>query len=734
MDNVYTDYVCLDKELKNIKYTTIKRRQKDNATDSYKEVTYLDNLCSCDIETTSGFLYNSEMENILYNDYLNNMCVNPSFNKIYKHYEIQPFIHDTTLNDLFHEKYSVCYFWSACIEDDIINRFYGRTLESFKKFVDELMELLPDIYIIFYIHNASFEFQFFRNIFDNMRVFARKTRKPIYFTWENLIFRCSYMLTRLSLAKWAKVKKLPHQKLIGDLDYIKIRTPYSNMKPTEIDYGVVDSIIVIEGLHEYKEQYKHVYAIPLTQTGVVRKEVNSLLAKETKLHKKNRDNFPDTLPYYQQLVSIFGGGLTIANYIWVDKVLKDLRSRDSTSAYPWQMESQLYPSTRFMETTEIGKYIDNPYCLYYIEVEYFDIKSLYWLNYISISKCIKTVGAVCVNGRVQSADYLKIRVCDVDYKIISRSYTSKRKKILSFKYAIGAPLNNTFRKYLLTLFNNKCTLDGINPDLYAKSKEYFNGMYGNIVTKELVDMVLYEENKWSIKKLTPELFDSKVEKILEKMYKLNFSYAQGVWVPAYQRQAQWSFVYDLDSYIAYMDTDCHKYFWDDYTENVFEKYNKQVRIRQEEVAKELDVSIDLFRPITPKGVQKSLGEYTIETEYKEFKTLGAKRYAYKDNNDTIHITVSGVNKEKGATQLKNLEEFKDGYIFDYEHSGSLTITYLDNQPPICYNKGKYDEFTCFYRYGITSEPSTYTTSLKKEYRELLAEVKGTQTRLIMENK
>lgn len=697
INNVFTDYISLDKTIDKIKYNTI----------IYHDTKYLDNLLSCDIETTSAFLYYNELE---------------------------AFIYDEELNKKYHEKYALCYFWSACIEDDIINRFYGRTLESFKKFVDDLINLLDETVIIFYIHNASFEFQFFRNVFNDMEVFARKTRKPIYFQWKNVIFRCSYMLTRLSLANWAKSKKLEHQKLIGDLDYIKIRTPYSYMESQEIEYGLVDSIIVIEGMREYKKQYKHVYAIPLTQTGIVRKEVNQLLARESKLHKKNKDNFPDNLEYYKELVSIFGGGLTIANYIYADKIMTNLRSRDATSAYPWQMESRLFPSTRFLETDNYGKYIDNPYINYYIEVEYWDIKSLFWLNYISISKCIKSVGTVCVNGRIQSADYIRIRLCDCDYRIISRSYTSKRKNIISFKYAISAPLNNKFRIYLLSLFNNKCTLDGINPELYAKSKESLNGMYGNMVTKELVDDILYEYNKWDIKRLTPELFDNKVEKILEKMYKLNFSYAQGVWIPAYQRESLWGFVYDLDSYIVYMDTDCQKYIYDDYTESIFDNYNKKIRARQEEIAKELDISIDSFRPVTPKGVQKSLGEYTIETSYKEFKTIGAKRYAYKDDKDIIHITVSGVNKEKGATQLKNLEEFKDGYVFDYEHSGSLTLTYLDNMKCICYNKNKYDEFTSFYRYGICGEPSTYTTKLEREYKYLIAEIKQSQTQLIVENK
>lgn len=51
-----------------------------------------------------------------------------------------------------------------------------------------------------------------------------------------------------------------------------------------------------------------------------------------------------------------------------------------------------------------------------------------------------------------------------------------------------------------------------------------------------------------------------------------------------------------------------------------------------------------------KGRKHIIGLFENESEqgnqftYKEFVTLGAKKYAYKDFNEEIHITVSGVPK------------------------------------------------------------------------------------------
>ena len=58
------------------------------------------------------------------------------------------------------KKFAICYVWQFSINDNI---FWGRTLEDFKDFLQELEYYEPHKKIV-YIHNFSFEFQFLINV------------------------------------------------------------------------------------------------------------------------------------------------------------------------------------------------------------------------------------------------------------------------------------------------------------------------------------------------------------------------------------------------------------------------------------------------------------------------------------------------------------------------------------------------------------------------------------------
>lgn len=684
-------YQSFDKKLNEIEYISIKDR---------KGIEYCDNIMAFDIETTSAFYFQNSLE---------------AYNSQHK--------------EEYTEKYSLCYFWSFCIDGYC---FYGRTLEDFLYFLLELESLTVNLIKIIYVHNLSFEFQFLRNVFTEMKVFARKIRKPLYFTWKNYEFRCSYMLTNQSLEMWAKTHNLSHHKLVGDLDYNVIRTPYTSMTDKEIQYGLVDSIIVVEGIQQFKKQYKHVYRIPLTQTGIVRREVNNLLMKETKLHKKILNIYPTELDEYKTYVNLFSGGYTHANRLWADTTLLNLYSRDRTSAYPWEMISNQYPNSKFIPTKKIDIIMDNPDMTYYCTVSLYGVESLFWNSYISISHCRDYKDVVCDNGRIISAKYLKLTVLDVDLNIIQKSYKIDDYQIEDLNYATKDYFPDKFRKYILTLFNNKTSLKDIKEyeDLYMRSKEQLNSLYGMMVTKNLTDDIIFD-NDWQIDRLTNQKFYKKIDEELDKFYKLNFIYSQGIYIPAYQRSSLWEGVLHHDEDIVYMDTDSHKYISTPDNEQFYKQYNSDIRHKQEQIASDLNISIDLLRPLSPKGIECSLGEYVLEDIYPSFKTLGAKRYANTDKNNQICITVSGVNKNKGKTQITNLEDFKDGLVFDEEHCGKSLITYLDNMNNIWYNKGKIDQFYSKYQYGICSEPTTYQMNLTGEYHDLISALANTRTKLFV---
>ena len=119
---------------------------------------------------------------------------------------------------------ALCYIWQfSC--DGVV--YYGRELRDFLKVLDDLPS---DVEIIIWVHNLSYEFHFLTNILTWDSVFARSSHKPIKAKskeYPNIEFRCTYMLTRLSLATWGE--QLGVAKMVGDLDYDKLRTPLTKL-------------------------------------------------------------------------------------------------------------------------------------------------------------------------------------------------------------------------------------------------------------------------------------------------------------------------------------------------------------------------------------------------------------------------------------------------------------------------------------------------------------------------
>ena len=117
----------------------------------------------------------------------------------------------------------------------------GRTWEQFINLIDIVVTTLNlslEQRLIVYVHNLSFDFQFFRKHFVFHKVFALEERDLISATTETGIeFRCSYKLSGYSLEKVGE--HLIHhnvKKKVGDLDYSKIRTPATPLTSKELGY------------------------------------------------------------------------------------------------------------------------------------------------------------------------------------------------------------------------------------------------------------------------------------------------------------------------------------------------------------------------------------------------------------------------------------------------------------------------------------------------------------------
>ena len=87
------------------------------------------------------------------------------------------------------------------------------------------------------------------------------------------------------------------------------------------------------------------------------------------------------------------------------------------------------------------------------------------------------------------------------------------------------------------------------------------------------------------------------------------------------------------------------------------------------------------------------------------------------------MTVSGVRKS-AVSQLHNIEDFKDGTVFDVKHAQKLIMSYVDDMPPIVWNKGQYDEFHSNYQHGICAQPTTYSLGITDDYESILTMVQN----------
>lgn len=654
-----------------------------------KEVLYNDVILTFDIEVSSGWIKDNSVIGF-----------------------------DKTKNKKFYEqleKTSLCYIWQASINDVV---YYDRFLENFMDFLDEVEEKFDGKKII-WVHNLSYEFQFLLNLFEFDKIFARTPHKIIYAEKNNFKFRCSYFLTHLSLDKWALDKKLPVKKLNGELDYLKIRTPLTELTENELEYCEHDCLVVYYGIQQYKERYKHLEKIPLTQTGEVRKEVKNILHGNYKHFKKCTELLPRNAYEYARLKECFAGGWTHANYTHAGDILKKVTSRDIASSYPTVMIAYKYPYSQWQKVRSIDDFHSDDYSMI-IDVTFKGIISRYTNNYISYSKCYYTKNVAKDNGRLIKADEARMVLTNVDYDIILETYDIKLIEINNVWISINQYLPTEFIKFILKLYGDKTSLKGIEEfeSQYATSKQFINSLFGMCVTAILQENVLFVDDEWLVEKMSIESINDGLNKLREKPFKNFLAYQWGVWVTAYARRALWTPIPKIDEDVIYCDTDSIKHLGKH--DDIFDDYNKKIVSELEKACTFHGIDSELLRPKDKKGVANQIGIFENEGVYDEFITLGAKRYAYKKDGK-IGITVSGVSKKSGVNALHgSLKNFTENLEFNYDESGKLISTYLNNQRGIVWNKGQADEYESKYKYGINMQPTTYTMSITDEYLDLIS--------------
>lgn len=654
-------------------------------------------------------------------------------------------IETTSFSNQLDEKCAIMYCWQMAINGRVI---FGRTWDEFIKVIKRLTEFF-NLYsgrrLIMYVHNLAFEFQFIRKRLEWESVFSIETRKPLYaLTTGGIEFRDSYLLSGYSLAKLGdNLQKYKVKKLVGDLDYSKIRHSKTPMTEKEIAYCENDVLVVSAYIQEEIEKAGNITRLPLTKTGYVRNYCRSKCfygddrhKTSTKTYQKYRElilNLHLTGDEYKQLKRAFQGGFTHAAARFSGKVEKNVDSIDFTSSYPYVLLSEQFPmsSGRIVEIhskEEFQKYINLYCCLFDVEFTNLTPKFINE-NYISLSRCYQHEKAVVNNGRIVSANKIVTTITDVDYTVIEKTYDWDSMTIYNFRVYNRGYLPTNFVKSILKLYSDKTTLKGVEGKEveYLVSKGMLNSCYGMTVTDIVRDEIIYSD-EWDTEKADVE---SDIEHYNKSRNRFLF-YPWGVWVTAYARRNLWGGILAFGDDYIYSDTDSIKCLNIEKHFDYINEYNNTVKRKLQVAANYHKIDFELFQPKTIKGIKKLIGVWDWETEkekYTRFKTLGAKRYMIEQNGK-INITVAGVNKKTAVPYLvktygnKIFDAFTNDLTIPKEYTGKMTHTYIDERrtgtiTDYLGNTNTYDEYS-----GVHLENAEYSLSLSQAYIDFL---KGYET-------
>ena len=129
--------------------------------------------------------------------------------------------------------------------------------------------------------------------------------------------------------------------------------------------------------------------------------------------------------------------------------------------------------------------------------------------------------------------------------------------------------------------------------------------------------------------------------------------------------------------------------------------------------------------VDSKGITHFMGVYEFEGTYDRFATLGAKKYAYTyPDDDSLHITVAGLSKNKGGewlTKHGGMKKFRMDTIIPAGNSGRTVSEYIDHTCPY-YLLFKNEKILT--GSAIAIYETSYTFSITSEYQQLLADIEG----------
>ena len=618
----------------------------------------------------------------------------------------------------------------------------GRTWPEFVNLLKGIAAACDDQQrVVVYVHNLSYEWSFIRDAeilgpyIHEESVFCIKPRRVAKFLCLNdrIEFRCSYIHSNMGLDTYTAKMRVKHQKLSGEeFDYSKVRYPWTELTERELEYCANDVIGLVEAINaEMKFDGDSLYSIPMTSTGYVRRDIKKALYKR---HEYIRRLLPaaDT---YRMFRAAFRGGDTHANRFLAGKTLPGpINSVDRSSSYPDVQCNGRFPVSEFYNPSEKDRHSWHAMAekmrkdrAIIMQVTFQGIRlrdPFMPVPYLSEDKCRMTVRAAYDNGRILSADWLDTTITDIDLIILLRDYVWESSYIQRWQYARYGPLPIEVISTVEDYYRRKTELKNVagREVEYDKSKALLNALFGMSAQDPVRMTVRYEPGAGEDGSdyiegalIDGEFHAGSREQYLEFLLDQSdpvMPYQWGVWTTALARLELRKLIWMTGERFIYCDTDSI-YYYGDVDFSAYNAEKKAASIKSGAYATD------------PAGIVHYMGMVEPDEKngpYREFKTLGAKKYAYRDRNGKLHITISGVVKDEGARELESaggLKAFDPGDCtrtgFVFRNAGGVDIIYQDE--PVGFVE--LDGHELYVGTGAVLINSTYTLSSGDNYTALL---------------
>ena len=566
------------------------------------------------------------------------------------------------------------YIWQLSFygQDNFV--ILGRTWEEFTAICDAMAECLhlsENLHLIVWDANLGYEMQFFRHRFRWTSVFAKEIRKPIYAITDSFIeFRDPLMITGGSLKALAK-EFTQTQKLVGgqDLDYSIPRNSKTVLSHQEEQYCINDVVILAEYSKYIFDNYietKHY--IPLTKTGLLRKQVKDGCCKKAK--DEIYRCYPPTKDLYDKfMLWCFRGGYTHGNIIHMGVILEGWDGWDITSSYPFAMIGYtgfpVSPFTLYKGPDTIEQLIEKDYCIIF-HVDFYNVRNKTNHAIESTSKCLfLSDRSIIDNGRIRKTEHCELWLTELDYQVWCQFYDF-RKEVHEIYIAKKGRLPRYVLDPICTAYKKKHELKAAglsgSPE-YALAKAFVNSGYGMMVSRMVIQEIgLDERGDWTT---DTTQFNYEIER--QKAFLLP---QWGIYCTAYARKRLLDALYLLGDDGIYCDTDSIKHF--NNHDELFENLNKEARAMMIEACAHLDLDLNVFG---------DLGSWDKEYTNAKGKFLGAKRYIIEEDGH-IKSTIAGLPKNSLEEYCKKTgknpyDVFSDKMLMSMEYSGKTTTKYND---------------------------------------------------------